>query len=982
MATNTQTFTSSGTWTRPLGTTSMEIVIRGGGAGGSGGGVGLGSDSGGGGGGGEQGAIHSNIRTSIPNAITVTIGAGGSPHTDGGSSNALGNVDGGHRGANALRILGGVGGSGGGNGLDGQPGGDGNSSFPYTPGAGGAGGGSGSGSGGRGANGAESLGANPTIGNSGSSGIVTITATIPDPIPAPSLPSAGPYTRVGPGTISRTLPAASDGTSPLVYSAVGSISSFNASTRAIVVNLSSAPSTITVAYTVTDADGRSDTIQVVFSSTSSVSNLTLPNVGNITRTQGGPVYASSLPAASGGTTPYTYSVTGRPSWLGFNSFTRTFTGTESVVGSWTLTYRVTDSGSPQQSASRSFTYTVNASTPSLSIPNFSDDTGNAQAWTQGTAISPITVPAASGNPTPTYSLVSGPSGISFNTSTRRLSGTPTGTGSGTIRIRASNSQGSDDWTVGYTVTAMAPDPVPPVLPSAGPYSSTSAGQMQTLPAATSGDTPISYGVTESDADGQIIGFSTNSRIINIHIPTAPATLTVTYTATNSAGSVSRTVLFHRTVAALPNASAPSISIASVISVDEDDILNLSASVSGGTYDAIGYAWTVVSGGGSISGNGLSATYSPPNVSSDQSVTVRVTANVTGNGTNAASGTSDSSSDTEFFIVNVVIPPLPNANAPSISISSASSVDEDDTLSLLASIGVGTYDTLSYVWFVAPGYGGSISGNGLTATYTPPNVSSNQTVLVEVQVTATGTGTNAASGTSDMENDLHSFTVNVVLPNASAPSVNIAAISSVDEDDTLSLSASISGGTYDSISYFWSVVSGGGSINGFTDFVSTYIPPNVSSNRTVIVRLTVTVGGNGTNAASGTTDSSSDTESFTVNVVTAPPPTLVLPDPSNINRTEGGAVYSTPLPAASGGTGSYSYSVLGRPSFMGFNSSTRQLTGTESSTGSWTLTYRVTSGSQTASQPSPTRLAPLRLQSTHLCSPLLLGRTAELALAVS
>ena len=96
--------------------------------------------------------------------------------------------------------------------------------------------------------------------------------------------------------------------------------------------------------------------------------------------------------------------------------------------------------------------------PPAVAPSFADDTGDAQAWTQNTPIASITVPEASGNPTPTYAVVGSlPSGINFNTGTRVLSGTPTGATSGTIRIRASNSQGDDDWTVAYSTTAVAPD---------------------------------------------------------------------------------------------------------------------------------------------------------------------------------------------------------------------------------------------------------------------------------------------------------------------------------------------------------------------------------------------------------------------------------------------------------------------------------------------------------------------------------------------
>ena len=56
--------------------------------------------------------------------------------------------------------------------------------------------------------------------------------------------------------------------------------------------------------------------------------------------------------------------------------------------------------------------------------------------------------------TPTYAAVGSlPAGISFNTTTRVISGTPTAVGSGTITIRATNSEGNDDWTVDYATTA-------------------------------------------------------------------------------------------------------------------------------------------------------------------------------------------------------------------------------------------------------------------------------------------------------------------------------------------------------------------------------------------------------------------------------------------------------------------------------------------------------------------------------------------------
>ena len=109
-----------------------------------------------------------------------------------------------------------------------------------------------------------------------------------------------------------------------------------------------------------------------------------------------------------------------------------------------------------------------------------------------------------------------------------------------------------------------------------------------------------------------------------------------------------------------------------------------------------------------------------------------------------------------------------------------------------------------------------------------------------------------------------------LPAASAPTVTIAAVSSVGEGATQTLSASVSGGTYDGLSYAWAVVTAsGGTISGSGSSV-TYTAPAVTANKTVTVRCTVTASGSGTDARSGTTDTASDTEAFTVTDSTAPP----------------------------------------------------------------------------------------------------------------
>ena len=103
-----------------------------------------------------------------------------------------------------------------------------------------------------------------------------------------------------------------------------------------------------------------------------------------------------------------------------------------------------------------------------------------------------------------------------------------------------------------------------------------------------------------------------------------------------------------------------------------------------------------------------------------------------------------------------------------------------------------------------------------------------------------------------------------LDDAEAPTVAIAPIGTVDEGATQSLTATLTGGTYDGLAYLWEVVSGGGTLSATRPApIATYNAPAVASDTPVQVRLTVTATGTGTNAADGTSDTGIDTEDFTV-----------------------------------------------------------------------------------------------------------------------
>ena len=301
---------------------------------------------------------------------------------------------------------------------------------------------------------------------------------------------------------------------------------------------------------------------------------------------------------------------------------------------------------------------------------------------------------------------------------------------------------------------------------------------------------------------------------------------------------------------LPDVEAPTVTIAAVASVDEDETLALSASVSGGTYDTLEYAWSVVSGGGSFSDDtGSAAVYDPPDVSADTAVTVRCIVTARGSGTNAEDGTSDTASDTEGFTVNVVTAPppmLPDAAAPAVVIAAVASVDEDETLNLFAGVASGIYDTLEYAWTVVTGGGDFADDNGSTAVYDPPDVSADTAVIVRCTVTARGTGTNAASGTSDTASDTEGFVVNHV-----APATTVTADAGADKtvasggQVTLDGSATVQNGA-GATAYAWTRVSGtGGSLDNAGIARPTFTAPTLQpgdADRTIVYELEATNNG--------------------------------------------------------------------------------------------------------------------------------------------
>jgi len=157
--------------------------------------------------------------------------------------------------------------------------------------------------------------------------------------------------------------------------------------------------------------------------------------------------------ASGGYGTYTFSISpSLPSSLIFNTNNGTISGTPANSNTSTVTYNVTVTDQASQTQNTNFSIVIN--TPTY----FKLSTTPAQSVIKGVPIisfAPILV--SGGDPAYTYSVTSGslPTGLSLNSSTGYLSGTPTVAAANTFTITVTD-QTSQNLTQNCTVTVSEP----------------------------------------------------------------------------------------------------------------------------------------------------------------------------------------------------------------------------------------------------------------------------------------------------------------------------------------------------------------------------------------------------------------------------------------------------------------------------------------------------------------------------------------------
>ncbi len=274
-----------------------------------------------------------------------------------------------------------------------------------------------------------------------------------------------------------TLPAATGGNEPLTYSITPELPaglSFNSSTRMIRgTPISAASGTYT--YTVTDEDG--DTDELSFGITVEADRS--PTFGGATVTNqeyiaGILITPQTLPVATEGNAPLTYSITPElPAGLSFNEAIRELSGTPTTAAlETTYTYTVTDEDGDENQIT--FRITVGAD-----MPTFDGESISTQHYTVGRQTTSETLPeAAGGDGVLTYSInLPLPTGLSFNSVTRTISGIPTRASIGNYMYRVIDEDKDMD-ELSFTIKVTTPTVLlPPTQrpPTRGPTSVSDAG---------------------------------------------------------------------------------------------------------------------------------------------------------------------------------------------------------------------------------------------------------------------------------------------------------------------------------------------------------------------------------------------------------------------------------------------------------------------------------------------------------------------------
>ncbi len=331
------------------------------------------------------------------------------------------------------------------------------------------------------------------------------------------------------------LPAGTGGNSPLTYSLTPALPqglSVNLATRTLSGTPTVAQAATTYTWKVEDGDGDTDeeefTITVLADESPQLP--ATPPIPDQSYIEGVQITALVLPAATGGNAPLTYSLTPTPpQGLSVNLATRTLTGTPTVTqAATTYTWRVTDTDG--DTAEQEFTIEVLADqSPQLTAV---DDV----TYIAGSPITPLVLPEGTGGNAPLTHLLVGtpPAGLTFDTPTRTLSGTPTAAQAATTYTWRVTDTDGDTAEQEFTITVLADQSPQLTAVDDVTYIAGSPITPLVLPEGTGGNAPLTHLLVGTPPAG--LTFDTPTRTLSGTPTAAQAATTYTWRVTDCTSS--------------------------------------------------------------------------------------------------------------------------------------------------------------------------------------------------------------------------------------------------------------------------------------------------------------------------------------------------------------------------------------------------------------------------------------------------------------
>ncbi|NYF90957.1 beta strand repeat-containing protein [Tunturibacter empetritectus] len=407
----------------------------------------------------------------------------------------------------------------------------------------------------------------------------TASATIPLSVTAAIAPLAITTTTFAGATSTQpytTTLSATGGTAPYTWSVTGLPAGLTLGSNGVIAGTPTATGSFPISVTVTDSQSpaktASATIPLAVTAAIAPLAITTTTFAGATSTQ---PYTTTL-SATGGTAPYTWSVTGLPAGLALGS-NGVIAGTPAATGNFSISVTVTDSQSPAKTASATISLAVTAAIAPLSI------TSTTFAGATSTQPYTTTLSATGGTAPYTWSVTGLPAGLTLG-SNGVIAGTPTATGNFSISVTVTDSQ-SPAKTASATISLAVTAAIAPLSIT----STTFAGATSTQPytttlSATGGTAPYTWSVT-----GLPAGLALGSNGVIAGTPTATGNFSISVTVTDSQ-SPAKTA--SATISLAVTATPLTITTSTLPSGTESTAYSSTLQASGGTP---AYTWSISTG---------------------------------------------------------------------------------------------------------------------------------------------------------------------------------------------------------------------------------------------------------------------------------------------------------------------------------------------------------------------------------------------------